>query len=78
MELVENVLDIAYRVLDKKGNILIKAFQGPDLPEILSRLRRDFWKLKTTKPASSRKASAEMYIVGRDFKGRRKWERIIV
>ncbi|MGB4611469.1 MAG: 23S rRNA (uridine(2552)-2'-O)-methyltransferase [Methanothermobacter thermautotrophicus] len=77
VDLVENVLDIAYRVLDRKGNILIKAFQGPELDRVIKELRKDFWKLKTTKPASSRKASAEMYIVGRDFKGKEKWERII-
>ncbi|WP_321211569.1 RlmE family RNA methyltransferase [Methanothermobacter sp. DP] len=77
VDLVENVLDIAYRVLERKGNILIKAFQGPELDKVIKEMKKDFWKLKTTKPASSRKASAEMYIVGRDFKGRRKWERII-
>ncbi|ADL57950.1 23S rRNA (uridine(2552)-2'-O)-methyltransferase [Methanothermobacter sp. KEPCO-1] len=77
VDLVENVLDIAYRVLERKGNILIKAFQGPELDKVIKEMKKDFWKLKTTKPASSRKASAEMYIVGRDFKGKRKWKRII-
>ena len=69
LELVESVIKVAGRFLKKDGNLLVKVFQGPGFNELLRKLRSSFRKVKSTKPASSRKGSPEMYIVCKGFKG---------
>jgi len=69
LELVKSVIKIAGRFLKKDGNLLVKVFQGPGFSELLKKLKRSFRRVKSTKPASSRKGSPEMYIVCRGFKG---------
>ncbi|MBC7118013.1 RlmE family RNA methyltransferase [Methanothermobacter tenebrarum] len=69
LELVENVIKVADRFLKKGGNLLVKVFQGPGFNELLKKLRSSFMRVKSTKPASSRKGSPEMYIVCKGFKG---------
>ncbi|HIH61365.1 MAG TPA: RlmE family RNA methyltransferase [Methanobacteriales archaeon] len=69
LELVESVVKVAGRFLKKDGNLLVKVFQGPGFSELLKKLKRSFRRVKSTKPASSRKGSPEMYIVCRGFKG---------
>lgn len=69
LELVESVIKVAGRFLKKDGNLLVKVFQGPGFNELLRKLRSSFRKVKSTKPASSRKGSPEMYVVCKGFKG---------
>ena len=69
LELVESVIKVAGRFLKKDGNLLVKVFQGPGFSELLKKLKGLFRRVKSTKPASSRKGSPEMYIVCRGFKG---------
>jgi 23S rRNA (uridine2552-2'-O)-methyltransferase len=69
MDLAENVIKIAGNLLQPKGTLLMKTFQGPGYPELLKKLKNEFKLVKTTKPASSRKLSSEMYIIGIGFKG---------
>lgn len=69
LELVESVMDFAVKFLKEDGNLLVKVFQGPGFGKLLEKLRRSFRKVKSTKPASSRKGSPEMYVVCRGFKG---------
>lgn len=69
LELVENVIKVAGRFLKRDGNLLVKVFQGPGFNELLRKLRSSFRRVKSTKPASSRKGSPEMYIVCKGFRG---------
>lgn len=69
MDLADNVLKIAKNILIPRGNLLMKTFQGPGYPELIKNIKNEFKLVKTTKPASSRKASSEMYIIGLGFKG---------
>lgn len=69
LELIESVIEIAHRLLESKGNLIIKVFQGPGYPELIKKLKKDYRVVKTTKPASSRKGSAEMYLIGMGFRG---------
>ncbi|MDO8870893.1 MAG: SAM-dependent methyltransferase [Methanobacteriaceae archaeon] len=69
MDLADNVNKIAANLLKPKGALIMKTFQGPEFPELLKKLKNEFNVVKTTKPASSRKLSSEMYIIGRGFKG---------
>jgi len=68
LELVESVADFAVKFLKEDGNLLVKVFQGPGFDRLLKKLRGSFRKVKSTKPASSRKGSSEMYIVCWGFK----------
>lgn len=69
MDLVNVVIDIADNILDDKGNLVMKVFQGAEYRAMLVDLKKKFRKVKTTKPPSSRKKSSEMYVVGLGFKG---------
>jgi 23S rRNA (uridine2552-2'-O)-methyltransferase len=60
-------LNIAKRVLKKSGVLVIKAFQGSEYPKFLKEIRQFFEYVRTTKPSASRKTSAEMYIVAKNF-----------
>jgi 23S rRNA (uridine2552-2'-O)-methyltransferase len=63
------VLNISDNILKKDGNLIMKAFQGEAYQELITNLKKKFKNVKTTKPNSSRKRSAEMYIIARGFKG---------
>lgn len=71
-DLAMAVINITDNILKKNGNLVIKAFQGEAYHELIKRLKKKFRSVKTTKPNSSRKRSAEMYIIARGFKGNKK------
>lgn len=66
--LARTSLNIARRVLKKGGNLVIKAFQGSEYPKFLEEIHQYFGYVRTTKPEASRKTSAEMYIVAKNFR----------
>lgn len=65
MYLCELALDFALRVLDARGQLLIKAFQGEGYDELRKRLLAEFAELKGIKPEASRARSREMYLLAR-------------
>ena len=67
-DLAEAVINICDNILKKDGNLVIKAFQGEEYQKIITNLKKKFRTVKTTKPNSSRKRSAEMYVIARGFK----------
>ena len=68
MRLVEHTLVLAESLLHDKGNYLCKVFQGEDLPQFVSHLKKQFGQVKTIKPDSSRKESREIFVVGINFR----------
>ena len=62
------MIEIAENILEPKGNLVMKVFQGPEYKTMLDSLKGKFRQVKTTKPASSRKKSSEMYVVGLGYK----------
>ena len=68
IDLTNTVIGIADNILEPKGNLVMKVFQGPEYKDMLTRLKKKYRQVKTTKPPSSRKKSSEMYVVGLDFK----------
>lgn len=68
IDLIEAVLIIADNILEEKGNMVVKIFQGPEYKRILDEFKKRFRKVQSTKPPSSRNKSKEMYIVGLGFK----------
>ena len=59
-------LDIAKKVLKRKGNYICKIFQGEYFDEFHKEVKKNFRKLKTIKPEASRKKSKEIYLIGID------------
>ncbi len=68
--LLEEVLDFSIKILEKDGIFVGKIFQGGAGGELLKKFRDNFTTVKHFKPDSSRKESAENYIVAIGFKGK--------
>ncbi|MDL2246427.1 23S rRNA (uridine(2552)-2'-O)-methyltransferase [Methanobrevibacter sp. OttesenSCG-928-K11] len=71
LDLIEAVIEIADNILEDNGNLVMKVFQGSEYKTFLDKLKKKFRIVKTTKPASSRKKSSEMYVIGLGFKKRK-------
>ena len=61
--LIEIAADFAIRTLRPGGSFVSKNFQGGDAGGVLTRLREEFETVKYVKPSSSRKDSAEVFLV---------------
>jgi len=70
IDLAEKSLDIAASVLRSGGNFFVKIFQGDLQDEFLNSARNLFYGIRIVKPKASRRESAEVYVLGIDFKGR--------
>lgn len=71
MHLAEVAADFAISVLKPGGHFLTKTFQGGTEAELLDRLKRSFRSVHHVKPPASRDESVELYLLAKDFKGRR-------
>jgi 23S rRNA (uridine2552-2'-O)-methyltransferase len=60
-----SALDIAMAVLQPGGHFVCKIFQGSDYQSFLDSVRVVFKTTKTFKPGSSRKASKEIFVIGK-------------
>ena len=67
--LVEAAAHFAIEVLAPGGAFLGKVFQGGTEGEVLTLLKRNFAVVKHIKPAASRSASSEMYVLATGFRG---------
>jgi 23S rRNA (uridine2552-2'-O)-methyltransferase len=65
MELAELAVELAKRVLNDQGGLLVKVFQGAGFDAFLTELRRDFNKVVIRKPKASRDRSNEVYLLAR-------------
>lgn len=63
IQLCYKILELAQDYLKKNGNLVLKAFQGPDFNKLYDKLRRNFNMAKAYKPKGSKKSSNEMYFV---------------
>jgi len=70
IELGENALSFAEKILKPGGNFVVKSFQGQDFNTLLYGVRDHFLSVRTFRPRSSRKGSTEIYIVAKNFIGR--------
>ncbi len=70
MGLVEAAADFAIKTLRPGGAFVSKVFAGGTDNSLLAELKRNFTTVKHAKPPSSRKGSAEWFVVAQGFKGR--------
>ncbi|MGB7035927.1 MAG: RlmE family RNA methyltransferase [Xanthobacteraceae bacterium] len=69
MALAEAAAQFAREVLAPKGTFLCKVLQGGTEAGLLAELKRDFESVKHVKPPASRADSAELYLLGKGFRG---------
>lgn len=62
-DLVENAMDIALNSLVIGGHFVTKYFRTGDMNEIIRLAKKNFTKVSSFKPPSSRKESSEIYLV---------------
>ncbi|MBO0887808.1 RlmE family RNA methyltransferase [Candidatus Bathyarchaeota archaeon] len=66
--LARRAVEIAEKVLDYKGNALIKLFHGPELKRVQDDASLLFERSRLLKPKASRPESSEIYFLGLSFK----------
>jgi 23S rRNA (uridine2552-2'-O)-methyltransferase len=71
MHLCETAADFAISVLKSGGHFLAKTFQGGAEGDVLTMLKQHFTSVHHVKPPASRAESVELYILARNFKGRK-------
>jgi len=71
MHLCEVAAWFAVDVLAPGGHFLAKTFQGGAENDLLSMLKREFRSVIHIKPPASRSESVEMYLLAKDFRGKR-------
>ena len=64
LELTRLSLELARRFLRSGGHFLTKIFTGPDLPGLAATMQQEFRTFRQVKPAGSRAASRELYLLG--------------
>jgi len=68
--LAEAAFDFARRHLRPGGNVVLKVFEGEELPKFLREVRSAFRFCKLHAPPASRGESSETYVIGRGFLSR--------
>lgn len=71
MHLCEVAAHFAVEVLGEGGHFLTKTFQGGTERDLLAMLKQNFRQVVHVKPNSSRAESVEMFLLAKDFKGRK-------
>ena len=66
--LAEASRTLVTKILKRGGNFVVKVFQGDLLEEYVTKIKRGFSFVKRLKPKASRKKSAEIYIIAKDFR----------
>ena len=62
-----DIIDLLEKVLVTKGSFITKIWKGSEEKEIINQLKKKFKFVSYFKPDSSRKDSAEIFIVSRNF-----------
>jgi 23S rRNA (uridine2552-2'-O)-methyltransferase len=68
IDLASNSLQIAASILRSGGNFLVKVFQGDMLNAFVDEAKPHFSFVKLVKPKASRSKSAELYVLGMNYR----------
>lgn len=68
VQLCLSVTDFSKVVLKDGGSLLCKLWQGQGQEQLLGRVAAMFGQVKIVKPQASRKDSAEVFVLAKDFK----------
>ena len=65
IHLARQAVAVADDLLGSGGDLVVKAFDGPDLSDLRADLERDFDYVRLLRPDASRDESSEVYLVGK-------------
>lgn len=68
IDLASHSLRIATSILRSGGNFFVKVFQGSTTNTFVKEIRKHFSFVKLVKPKASRSKSAELYVLGMNFR----------
>lgn len=68
IDLAKKTLDLTKKLLSLGGNYLVKVFQGEMYYDFYEDVKNHFEFVKSHSPEASRDQSAEMYIIGKNYK----------
>lgn len=69
MELARAAFGVAQEILKPGGHMVLKVFQGEDLPSVIHDVKMRFHPVKVHTPSATRNESWEAFIVAQKFKG---------
>jgi 23S rRNA (uridine2552-2'-O)-methyltransferase len=67
IELATSALECTKKILKRKGNFVVKVFQGDMFNDYLQNARENFVRTIVYSPKASRSQSAEIYFIGKEF-----------
>jgi 23S rRNA (uridine2552-2'-O)-methyltransferase len=67
VHLARQALDVARDLLEPGGDLVVKAFDGPDLADLRSDMEESFEYVRSIRPDASRDASSEVYLVAKGY-----------
>ncbi len=70
IDLARQSLKVAASVLRYGGNFFVKVFQGNETNRFIDEVRQQFSFVKLVKPRASRSKSAELYVLGMNYRKR--------
>lgn len=65
VHLARMAFQVGLEVLVRGGDLVVKVFEGPDLPDLRADIEREFEYVRAVHPEASRDASSELYLVGK-------------
>lgn len=68
IDLANQALEIALKILQPSGNFFVKVFEGDLLDSFVRKVEKHFDKVKVIKPPASRAKSSEMYVLAMGLK----------
>lgn len=71
IELARAAFEVAQELLRPKGNMVLKVFEGEDLPALIRDVKMAFHPVKVHTPPATRNESWESFIVAKGYKGER-------
>jgi 23S rRNA (uridine2552-2'-O)-methyltransferase len=63
--LARQAFEVALELLDSGGDLVVKVFDGPDLPDLRADMEKEFQYVRATHPDASRQESSELYLIGK-------------
>ena len=69
IELARAAFTLAQQILVPGGNMVLKVFQGEDLPALIHDVKMRFHPVKVHTPPATRNESWEAFIVAQKYKG---------
>jgi 23S rRNA (uridine2552-2'-O)-methyltransferase len=69
IQLARAAFEVAKRLLVSRGNLVLKVFEGEDLPALIHDVKLAFHPVKVHTPPATRNESWESFIVAKGYKG---------